>query len=237
MIGQLLLAFISTFAFAILFSAPRSQYFACGLCGCFTWGMYLLFQKFGNSVVIAALFATFFVTVLARILSIIKKAPVTIYLVTGILPLVPGAGIYYTSYHLIMNHGRMAASMGLETFKMAGAIALGIIFGSAIPMKWIQKYRKCSQGQGYMICIFYTFFMLLFPRLSPLTCCVSCSSHTPFCACFVQLTLQAQTGTKHERQCSPHDGSLATVCGDSRETALYQYRRFSNDCKEGSTNR
>lgn len=144
MIGQLLLALISTFAFAILFSAPRSQYFACGLCGCFTWGMYLLFQKFGNSVVIAALFATFFVTVLARILSIIKKAPVTIYLVTGILPLVPGAGIYYTSYHLIMNHGRMAASMGLETFKMAGAIALGIIFGSAIPMKWIQKCRKCS---------------------------------------------------------------------------------------------
>ncbi|OKZ71042.1 MAG: hypothetical protein BHV88_06170 [Clostridiales bacterium 41_12_two_minus] len=130
MIGQLLLAFISTFAFAILFSAPRSQYFACGLCGCFTWGMYLLFQKFGNSVVIAALFATFFVTVLARILSIIKKAPVTIYLVTGILPLVPD--------------GRMAASMGLETFKMAGAIALGIIFGSAIPMKWIQKCRKCS---------------------------------------------------------------------------------------------
>ena len=60
---------------------------------------------------------------------------------------------------------------------------------------------------------------------------------TPFCSCFVQLALQAQTGTKHERQCAPHDGSLATVCGDSRETALYQYRRFSNDCKEGSTNR
>ena len=48
MIGQLLLAFISTFAFAILFSAPRSQYFACGLCGCFTWGMYLLFQPCGH---------------------------------------------------------------------------------------------------------------------------------------------------------------------------------------------
>ena len=53
-------------------------------------------------------------------------------------------------------------------------------------------------------------------RLSPLTCCVSCSSHTPFCSCFVQLTLRAQTGTKHERRCAPHDGSLATVCGNSR---------------------
>ena len=40
---------------------------------------------------------------------------------------------------------------------------------------------------------------------------------TPFCSCFVQLTLRAQTGTKHERRCAPHDGSLATVCGDSRE--------------------
>ena len=49
MIGQLLLAFISTFAFAILFSAPRSQYFACGLCGCFTWGMYLLCNRFSKN--------------------------------------------------------------------------------------------------------------------------------------------------------------------------------------------
>ena len=53
-------------------------------------------------------------------------------------------------------------------------------------------------------------------RLSPQTCCVSCSSHTPFCSCFVQLALRAQTDTKHERQCAPHDGSLATVCGNSR---------------------
>ena len=59
-------------------------------------------------------------------------------------------------------------------------------------------------------------------RLSPLTCCVSCSSHTPFCSCFVQLALQAQTGTKHERQCAPHDGSLATVCGNSRGSSIVQ---------------
>ena len=142
MIGQLLLAFISTFAFAILFSAPRSQYFACGLCGCFTWGMYLLFQKFGNSVVIAALFATFFVTVLARILSIIKKAPVTIYLVTGILPLVPGAGIYYTSYYFIMGDMSRFSQYGISTVKVAGSIVLGIIFGFALPQSLFNRLSK-----------------------------------------------------------------------------------------------
>ena len=105
MILQLALAFISTFAFAVLFSAPKTQYVFCGLCGAFTWGMYLLFQNFGYTTVISALFATFFLTLLARILSIVKKNPVTIYLITGIFPLVPGAGIYYTSYYLIMNEG------------------------------------------------------------------------------------------------------------------------------------
>ena len=64
-------------------------------------------------------------------------------------------------------------------------------------------------------------------RLSPLTCCVSCSSHTPFCSCFVQLALRAQTDTKHERQCAPHDGSLATVCGDSRELLHCVYMEIS----------
>lgn len=102
MIGQLLLAFISTFAFAILFSAPRSQYFACGLCGCFTWGMYLLFQKFGNSVVIAALFATFFVIRFSKNTFYYKKSS-RYYLSGNRNPsFSSGSGIYYTSYHLIM---------------------------------------------------------------------------------------------------------------------------------------
>ena len=63
-------------------------------------------------------------------------------------------------------------------------------------------------------------------RLSPQTCCVSCSSHTPFCSCFVQLALRAQTDTKHERQCAPHDGSLATVCGNSRGGGIVHIWRF-----------
>lgn len=142
MILQLALAFISTFAFAVLFSAPKTQYVFCGLCGAFTWGMYLLFQNLGYTTVISALFGTFFLTLLARILSIVKKNPVTIYLITGIFPLVPGAGIYYTSYYLIMNEGTRSLSMGLETFKTAGAIALGIIFGFAVPFSSKKKDSK-----------------------------------------------------------------------------------------------
>ena len=54
-----------------------------------------------------------------------------------------------------------------------------------------------------------------------------------FCSCFVQLTLRAQTGTKHERQRAPHDGSLATVCGNSWEQLHCVYMENSGvNCLE-----
>ena len=144
MIIQFLVSLAATLSFAVLFSAEKKQLFFCGLTGALGWIVYLICLQNHTDNAIANLIATFALTLVARILSAVRRTPVTVFLLTGIFPLVPGAGIYYTSYHLIMNHGRMAASMGLETFKMAGAIALGIIFGSAIPMKWIQKCRKCS---------------------------------------------------------------------------------------------
>lgn len=137
---QLSLAFIAIFSFSAMFCAPRSQYFFCGLCGCLTWGLCHLFEFLGISNMLSVLFSTFFLTVLTRILSILRRTPVTIYLTTGVLPLVPGAGIYYTSYYLIMDEARTAAYMGLNAFKTAGAISLGIIFGFAVPVRFFQTH-------------------------------------------------------------------------------------------------
>lgn len=139
---SLLLAFIAIFSFSVMFCAPRSQYVFCGFCGCLTWGLCRLFEELGADLMLSVLFSTFFLTVFTRILSIIRKTPVTIYLTTGILPLVPGAGIYYTSYYLIMNEARMAAHMGIDAFQTAGAISLGIIFGFAVPIRRSQTDRS-----------------------------------------------------------------------------------------------
>ena len=47
----------------------------------------------------------------------LAQGPVTIFLITGIFPLVPGAGIYYTGYHLFMSDNSLALDKGLETIK------------------------------------------------------------------------------------------------------------------------
>ncbi|MGN0291593.1 MAG: threonine/serine exporter family protein [Lachnospiraceae bacterium] len=136
---QSLLAFIAIFAFAAVSYAPKRQYFFCGLCGGLAWGTCCFLEMLGIDKILSVLFATFFLTVFSRTLSILQKTPVTIYLMTGVLPLVPGAGIYYTSYYFIMNEANTAAHMGLDAFKTAGAISLGIIFGFAVPILHLRK--------------------------------------------------------------------------------------------------
>ena len=62
-----------------------------------------------------------------------RKYPVTSYLVISLLPLVPGAGIYYTVYAFITGDNAGALFKGVETLKIAGAIALGIVLVLALP--------------------------------------------------------------------------------------------------------
>ena len=59
----------------------------------------------------------------------------------GIIPLVPGVGIYYTSYDIFMNHLTEASQKGMETLKIAIAISLGIMCVLLIPQKLFVRAR------------------------------------------------------------------------------------------------
>lgn len=142
MIVQFIIAMVATASFSILFSAPMGQLILCAATGALGWLSYLILVELGTGPVVASLIATFILTILSRIFSSIRKNPVTIYLVTGIFPLVPGAGIYYTSYYLIMNQLDLFASKGMETFKIAGAISIGIIFGFSLPQSLFHQLQN-----------------------------------------------------------------------------------------------
>lgn len=139
MILQMIVAMVATLAFAILFEAPKKEYIFCAVNGGLGWIVYLLFRRLGAGITIASLGATLFLTLAARVLSAIRRCPATVFLVAGIFTMVPGAGIYYTAYYLLMNELAQFTAKGAETFKVAGAIALGIVFGFAIPQSWFNR--------------------------------------------------------------------------------------------------
>ena len=61
-----------------------------------------------------------------------RKYPVTSYLVISLLPLVPGAGIYYTMSLGLGGDVQAAVHKGLETAGVAGSIAVAILLVSTI---------------------------------------------------------------------------------------------------------
>lgn len=142
MFFQVLAAAIGVIAFAVLFRAPRKYYLDCGIAGGIGWLIYLLVMGQGFSSMVASLVSTLVLTIHSRILSVIRLAPVTIFLITSIFTLVPGAGIYYTAYYLMIDNLAMAAMKGVETLKVAGAISLGILLGMGIPQGLFRQIRR-----------------------------------------------------------------------------------------------
>ena len=100
---QMGVAFLSTITFAIIFHTPRKEWLCCGFTGAVGWLVYVVCVHFGLDVATASFFATLALAWFARVFAFWRKAPVTVFLITGIFPLVPGAGIYYTGYHLFMS--------------------------------------------------------------------------------------------------------------------------------------
>ncbi len=140
------LAGIATFLFTIIFQSPKSDRVFAGIVGGFGWLIYMLFMDFGVGVVFASFYATVGLTLLARYFSYFKKSPVISFLIPGVFPLVPGAGIYSTGYHLFMNSHNEALSIGLQTAQIAIAMALGIGLVNSLPQIMFSFKRRKNIG-------------------------------------------------------------------------------------------
>ena len=148
---NLLLASTGSLAFAILYNVPRKFYLCAAFTGMAGWFCYYLIVPFTDTAV-ASFFGAVGVVLVSRIFAVWKKCPITVFLISGIFPLVPGAGVYYTMYYLVSNELTLAAIKGLESLKIAFGIVLGIVFIVNIPKKWffIQNWRKKDVEKEYI---------------------------------------------------------------------------------------
>lgn len=132
---QFVVAAFATIFFGVTFQVPRRHFVACGIVGAVGWVTYLLCHDVaGFSAPTATLAAVLPLAALCRLFAIQFRAPVTLFLLCGIFPLVPGAGIYYTAYYFLQDEGALCAERGFETLKIALAIAFGIALVSALPL-------------------------------------------------------------------------------------------------------
>lgn len=140
MILQVISAYFVTVFFSIMFNTSRKQLFYCGISGALGWWAYLCLTNLGYSAVLGSFVGALLVSTLSFILSRLRKAPVTIFQIPGIIPLVPGTGMYKTLYAIIEKNYSSVAINLFETLQIAGSIAVGMMFVFTIMTLIDQKH-------------------------------------------------------------------------------------------------
>lgn len=123
---------IATAGFAVLFHIPKRNIFWASTVGGVGWLVYVYFRNQWSGALLGCFVASCLIGGLADVLSRIRKETSTAFIIPGIIPLVPGAGMYYTTLYLIQSRWEEAASKGTETMLMAGSISVGLMTMGAI---------------------------------------------------------------------------------------------------------
>lgn len=112
--------------FGVSMEVPKKFLTYAGIVGMVGWIVYLFSLNISKDVVLSTFISATSITILSQLGARIYKSPVTVFLISGILPLVPGTGMYRTIYYLLNNNSAMVKYYLIETLMIAGSIALAI---------------------------------------------------------------------------------------------------------------
>lgn len=132
MVIEFIYAFLSTFGFSVLFNIPRKVIVYTSTTGALGWCVYSLVEKQYDSKISSAFLGAFVVALIGEYLARRLKKPATVFVIPGIIPLVPGYGLYYAMLKIIENDFEKAIQVGFETGLVAIGIASAIIIATSL---------------------------------------------------------------------------------------------------------
>lgn len=101
-----------------------------------SWAVYLLVYHVRPHLFFANMIAAVAVYIWCKILARLLKMPVTIFLVPGIFPLLPGGYLYYTMLALLNRQAETFRQNAVSTIATTLGIACGVV-AAAIVANWI----------------------------------------------------------------------------------------------------
>lgn len=123
---------LGAFGFALIAHIRLKHLLAATLGGLMSWAIFLVVEVPTGSVFLGSLVAAVCVYVWSEIMARVEKAPVTIFLVPGILPLLPGSFLYYATMGLLNDDMESFRYYGNTTIAVTLGIACGVVAASIV---------------------------------------------------------------------------------------------------------
>ena len=139
---QIFAGFVGTMGFAVLFNIRGIKLFITSLGGFIAWLLFVLLSKciFSEPIIyfIVALIVSLFAEIMARVI----KTPTSTFIITSLVPLIPGSSLYYTMAYAFQQDFESFVQKGIYTLYLAAALALGIIVSTTMTRCYIKMWRK-----------------------------------------------------------------------------------------------
>lgn len=133
-------AFVASIAFAIIFRVNKRHLLWAGIGSIVTFAIYyLLDDKLFLAAIVSAMFTALYSEISARV----HKAPTLVFLITGVIPTVPGRYLYTTMRCFVEGDWAGGAAYFLDTMSIALGIAAGVVsiaIGWGMVADTVKKY-------------------------------------------------------------------------------------------------
>ncbi len=124
--------FFGACGFALLFRVRKERIFWATLGGGLVCVVYVICIKYFDHEFFQNFFPALVGAVYSEIMARLTKSPTTTFLASAIIPLVPGAKLYYTMYYFIVSNQYAFRSALTETARIAAGLAVGVILVSVL---------------------------------------------------------------------------------------------------------
>ena len=122
---------LATLGFSLVFNIRGKNLIVATLCGVFSWSMYLLYDFNSDSAIMPYFICGASIALYSEIAAYLFHSPATVFLIPGFIPAVPGGAVYRAMVACLSGDIAGFAEGLVNTLKIGGAIALGVILMSS----------------------------------------------------------------------------------------------------------
>lgn len=141
----LVTSFFGSIGYACTFNTNSKRLIAAGFGGFIGWAAYIGVGYFVSSEPMKYFVAAVVINIYSEIMAVREKAPSTVFLVSAIMPLVPGGMLYKTMHYAVTKEWHKFGKLGANTISVALALALGMLIANSI-IKSLRKRRRKRLG-------------------------------------------------------------------------------------------
>lgn len=141
-----IMACMGSLGLAMVYNVKRKHLLLAAAGGLIGWLIYARVVAVTGRIFFPSLCASIFAELYGEVLARIRRCPANIYVITTLIPLIPGGSLYYMMSSMIQKQWAVGRQYGMELLAYLLGLSIGICFVSAILNMGLKLRRRNKEG-------------------------------------------------------------------------------------------